>query len=214
MDMSFHKNHNYTTNQKNMSYTEKKIGLVQFFLILRSMQNLITQSVESWMDHTSLNNYKKLCDLDRDLKQTDFILITQKLPLVGYNNTGQRHAFATIKNQYVISLFECKVVSSPLYVLENQCFERTTRTNYNLSTKSLERPSLGLLKHHVNPKILINKSHTTQTAMTHIAQHPTQLRGETPSELSRLTKQKTASTTQILLHNILVYTVNTIGLNQ
>ena len=31
------------------------------------------------------------------------------------------------------------------------------------------RHSPGLLKHHVNPKILINKSYLTQTTMTHIA---------------------------------------------
>ena len=75
------------------------------------------------MDQTSLNIYKKLCDLDRDLKQTAFILLTKKFPLVGYIITGQRHTFATLKSQNVISLFQCKVVSSPLYVLENQCFE-------------------------------------------------------------------------------------------
>ena len=40
------------------------------------------------MDQTSLNIYKKLCNLDRDLKQTAFILLTQKLPLNGYIITG------------------------------------------------------------------------------------------------------------------------------
>ena len=35
------------------------------------------------MDQTSLNIHKKLCELDRDLKQTAFILLTQKFPLVG-----------------------------------------------------------------------------------------------------------------------------------
>ena len=75
------------------------------------------------MYQTSLNIYEKLCDLDRDLKQTAFILLTQKFPLVGYIITGQRHTFATLKSQNVISLYQCKVVSSPLYVLENQCFE-------------------------------------------------------------------------------------------
>ena len=68
------------------------------------------------MDQTSLNIYKKLRDLDPDLKQTAFILFTQKFPLVG--------TFATIKSQNVISLFQCNVVSSPLYVLENQCIQR------------------------------------------------------------------------------------------
>ena len=76
------------------------------------------------MDHTSLSIYKKLCDLDRDFKQTAFMLLTQKFFLVCYVITGQRQTFATLKNQNVISLFECKVVSSPLYVLENQYFER------------------------------------------------------------------------------------------
>ena len=32
------------------------------------------------MDQTSLNIYKKICDLDRDLKQTAFILLTQNFP--------------------------------------------------------------------------------------------------------------------------------------
>ena len=76
------------------------------------------------MDHTTLSIYKKLCDLDRDLKQTAFFLLTQKFPLVEYVITGQRHTFATLKISNVISLFQCKVVPSPLYVIENQCFER------------------------------------------------------------------------------------------
>ena len=76
------------------------------------------------MDHTSLSIYKKLCDLDRNLKQTAFIFLTQKFLLVRYVITGQRHTFATLKSSNVFPLFQCKVVSSPLYVLENQCFER------------------------------------------------------------------------------------------
>ena len=58
------------------------------------------------------------------MKQTAFILLTQKFPLVGYIITGQRHTFATLKIQNVTSLFQCNVVSSPFYVLENQYFER------------------------------------------------------------------------------------------
>ena len=76
------------------------------------------------MVQTSSNIYKKLCDLDRDLKQTAFILLTRKIPLVGYITPGQRHTFATLKSQNVISLFQCKVISTTLYVLENLCFER------------------------------------------------------------------------------------------
>ena len=76
------------------------------------------------VDQTSLNIYKKLCDLYRDLKQTAFILLKQKFLLVVYIITGQRHTFATLKIQNVISLFQCIFVLSPLYVLENQCFER------------------------------------------------------------------------------------------
>ena len=76
------------------------------------------------MDHTSLNIYKKLCDLDRDLKQTTFILLTQKFPLVDYVITGQRNTFTTLKSQNVISLFQCKTVLSQLYVLKDQYFER------------------------------------------------------------------------------------------
>ena len=76
------------------------------------------------MDQTSLNIYKNLCDLDRDLKQTAFTLLTQKISLVGYAITGQHNTFATLKSQNVIPLFQCKTVSSPLYVLKDQCFER------------------------------------------------------------------------------------------
>ena len=76
------------------------------------------------MDHTCLSIYKKLCNLNRDLKQTALIPLTQQLPLIGYVITGKRHTFATLKSSNVISLFQCKVFSSPLFVLENQCFER------------------------------------------------------------------------------------------
>ena len=76
------------------------------------------------MGQTSLNIYKKLCDSDRDIIQTAFILRTQICLLVGYIITGKRHTFATVKSQIVISLFQCKVVSSPLCVLQNQWLER------------------------------------------------------------------------------------------
>ena len=58
------------------------------------------------------------------MKQTAFVLLTQRFPLVCYIITGQRHTFASLKSQNVVSLFQGKVVSSPLYALENQCFER------------------------------------------------------------------------------------------
>ena len=83
------------------------------------------------MDQPSVNNYTKLCDLDRDLKQTAFILFTQKFPLVCNFITGQRHTIATLKKQKVISLFQCKVVASRLYLLKNQCFERFPIYNRN-----------------------------------------------------------------------------------
>ena len=128
------------------------------------------------IDHTSLSIYKKHWDLDRDFKQkTAFILLTQKFPLVGYVITGQRHTFATQKNSNVFSLFQFKVVSSPLYVLEKQCFERILIYYQNklkfvghVTRKTLPW-SIKLLKHHVNLIILINKFHSMQTAMTHIA---------------------------------------------
>ena len=70
------------------------------------MQNLTTcLAVLMEMDHTSLSIYKKLCDLDRELKQTAFILLTQKFPFVGYVITVQRHTFATLESSNVISLF-------------------------------------------------------------------------------------------------------------
>ena len=87
------------------------------------LENMVSEVLLE-MDHASLSNYKNFCDLDRDLKQTAFILLTGKFPLVGYVITGQRHTFATLKSSNVISLFQCKVVSSPLYALKKQCFER------------------------------------------------------------------------------------------
>ena len=89
-----------------------------FFIQINKGFNFIT------MDYTSLSIYKKFCVLDRDLKQTVFIFLSQKFFLVGYIIAGQRHTFATLKNSNVSSLFQWKVASSPLYVLEIQCFER------------------------------------------------------------------------------------------
>ena len=54
------------------------------------------------MDDTSLSICRKLWDLDRDLKHTDFILLTQKFPLVGYAITGHRHTFATLKSTNLV----------------------------------------------------------------------------------------------------------------
>ena len=51
-------------------------------------------------------------------------MLIRKFPLVGYVITEQRITFATLKSQNVISLFQCKTVSSPLCVLKDQCFER------------------------------------------------------------------------------------------
>ena len=126
MDMLFHKNHNYTTNQKKNELFQKEncFGAVHPNVQIDAKLDYMISRVLLEMNQTSLNIYKKLCDLDRDLKQTAFLLITQKFPLVGYIITGQRHTFATLKSQNLISLFKYKVVSSPFYVLENQCFER------------------------------------------------------------------------------------------
>ena len=54
------------------------------------------------MNHTSLSTYKKLGGLDRNLKQTTFILLTQKCPVIGYIITGQKNTFATLKNSDLI----------------------------------------------------------------------------------------------------------------
>ena len=103
------------------------------------------------MDHTSLSFYKNICDLDRDLKQTAFVLLSQRLPLEGYVITGQRQTFATLKNANLISLFQCKVVSSSLYVLENQSFERIPMFYQNklqFVNQVTRKTFPGLLKHH------------------------------------------------------------------
>ena len=114
------------------------------------------------MDHTSLSVYKKLCDLDRDLKQTAYILLTQKFPLVGYVILGQRNTFATLKSSNVISLFQCEVVSSTLYVLENQCFERIPiyyQSKLQFVDQVTRKTFPWSIKHHLNQIILINKFH-------------------------------------------------------
>ena len=58
--------------------------------------------VQLEMSHTSLCISKNPCNLGCDLKQTAFILLTQKLPLVGYINTGQQNTFATLTNSNLI----------------------------------------------------------------------------------------------------------------
>ena len=57
-------------------------------------------------------------------KTDRFYNVNKTFPLIAYIITGQRNTFATLKSSNVISFFQCKTVSSPLYVLENQCFER------------------------------------------------------------------------------------------
>ena len=102
-----------------MNFLENKIGLVQYTLLFKSTPNSIT---------TSLNIYKKLCDLDRDLKQIAFKLLNTKITpsRLYYYRTykPEINTIATLKSQNVISLYQCKTVQSPLYVLKDQCFER------------------------------------------------------------------------------------------
>ena len=108
----YHKSENYQLFRKQNCF-----GAFHPNVQIDSKLDYMISRVLLEMDQTGLNIYKKLCDLDRDLKQTAFILLTQKFPLVGYIITGQRHTVATLKSQNVISLFQCKVVSSALYVI-------------------------------------------------------------------------------------------------
>ena len=109
-----------------MNSFENRIGLVLCTLMNKLGLNLIIRSVDYYLRRTTrvFQIVKKLCDLDRDLKQTAFILLTQKFPLSEYVIRGQRNTFATSKGSNVISLFQRKTVSSPPFVLENQSFER------------------------------------------------------------------------------------------
>ena len=114
MDILYRKNHPFIVNLKRTNFLGNKIGLVLYTQMYRLMQNSTTclaSQVLLEMEHTCLSIYTKLCDLDRDLKQTAFILLTQKFSIVGFVITGQRHTFATLKSSNVISLFQCKAVS-------------------------------------------------------------------------------------------------------
>ena len=125
MDMLFHKSHLYHKSEKYELFRKQNwFSTVHPNVQIDAKLDYMISRVLLEMDQTSLNFDKKLCDLDRDLKQTAFILLTKKIHLFGYVIKGQRHTFATLKSQNVISLFKCKVVSLPLYILENQCFER------------------------------------------------------------------------------------------
>ena len=95
-----------------MNYSEKKnwFGAVQPNVQMDVKLDFMISRVLLEMDQSSLNIYKELCDLDRDLKQSAFSLLIQKSRLVGYIITGQRHTFATLKSQKVISIFQFKVV--------------------------------------------------------------------------------------------------------
>ena len=114
------------------------------------------------MDHTSLSNYKRLCDLECDLKQTAFILLTQNFPLVGYITAGQRNTFTTLKISIFMQLFQFKTISSPLFVQESQGFERIPKFYQNdiqFVDQITQKHSLGLLKHCLKLTFLISKSH-------------------------------------------------------
>ena len=95
-----------------MNYSENKnrFGAVQPNVQNDVKLDFMISRVLLEMDQSSLNIYKELCDLDRDLKQSAFNLLIQKSRLVCYIITGQRHTFATLKSQKIISIFQCKVV--------------------------------------------------------------------------------------------------------
>ena len=111
----------YVTPQESPLYRKSKryelfqkqnwFGAVHSFVQIDAKPDYMISRVLLEMDQTSLHIYRELCDLDRDLKQIAFILLTQKFPLVGYIITGQRHTFATLRSQNVISLYQFKVVS-------------------------------------------------------------------------------------------------------
>ena len=119
-------NQSSTENRKNTNFFEKQnwFGAVHPNLQIDAKLDYMMSRVLLDMDRKSLSINEKHCDLDRHLIQTAFILLIQKFPLVGYIGTGQRNTFAKLKISKIISIFNCKTVSSPLYVLENQCFER------------------------------------------------------------------------------------------
>ena len=77
----------------------------------------------------SLSKYKNPCDLDRDLKQTAFILLIQNFLLVVYVSTGRRNKFANLKISIVISLFQCKTGSSPTWSKMNPLPSPSTSSN-------------------------------------------------------------------------------------
>ena len=145
--------------------------------------------------------------------------MTQKFPLVGYIITGQRHTFATLKSQNVISLFQCKVVSLPLYVLENQCFERNpiyyqhklqfvdqvTRTTFPWSIKA------PCISKNFDQQISLDADGITHRLTLYPIKARNPVETFTPDEVENL---KTASPTQILPRNNLQYTVNTTELSQ
>ena len=67
---------------------------------------------------------KKSQPYDQPRITWDELTEPQNLPkTLGYIITGQRNTFATLKSANLFSLFQCKSVSTPLYVLENQIFE-------------------------------------------------------------------------------------------
>ena len=104
----YHKSEKYELFRKRNWF-----GAVHPNIQIHAKLDYMISRVSLEMDPTSLNYYEKLCDLDRDLKQTAFILLTQKLPLVGYIITGQRNTFATLKFQTVFSLFQFKSSHHP-----------------------------------------------------------------------------------------------------
>ena len=71
----------YQKSEKYELFSKQKwFGVVQSIVQIDAKLGYMISRVLLEMDQTSLSIYKKLCDSDRDLKQTAFILLTQKFP--------------------------------------------------------------------------------------------------------------------------------------
>ena len=94
------KNHRSIENWKGTNFFANKngFGAVHPNAHIDAKLDYMISWVVLEMNQTSLSTYKKLGGHDRNLKQTTFILLTQKSPVVGYIITGQKNTFATLKN--------------------------------------------------------------------------------------------------------------------
>ena len=113
MDTLFHKNHSFVVNLKGTNFSENKVGSVPYTQMYRLMQNstiCLAESYSKWT--TRVHLFTKNFAIWTVILNRIYSFNT-KIPTCTICYHQQRRTFAKPKSSNVISLFQCKFVSSP-----------------------------------------------------------------------------------------------------